>query len=40
MSLLVTVLFSYIVFHEKLSKKAFVGLILMTGATLGMAIFA
>ena len=40
MSLLVTVLFSYIVFHEKLSKKAFVGLLLMTGATLGMAIFA
>ena len=40
MSLLVTVLFSYIVFHEKLSKKAFVGLILMIGATLGMAIFA
>lgn len=40
MSLLVTVLFSYIVFHEKLSKKAFVGLIHMTGATLGMAIFA
>ena len=40
MSLLVTVLFSYIVFHEKLSKEAFVGLILMTGATLGMAIFA
>ncbi len=40
MSLLVTVLFSYIVFHEKLSKKAFGGLILMTGATLGMAIFA
>ncbi len=40
MSLLVTVLFSYIVFHEKLSKKAFVGLILMTVATLGMAIFA
>ena len=40
MSLLVTVLFSYIVFHEKLSKKAFVGLRLTTGATLGMAIFA
>ncbi len=40
MSLLVTVLFSYIVFHEKLSKKAFVGLLLTTGATLGMAIFA
>ena len=40
MSLLVTVLFSYIVFPEKLSKKAFVGLLLTTGATLGMAIFA
>ena len=38
MSLLVTVLFSYIVFHEKLSKKAFVGLLLTTGATLGECV--
>lgn len=36
MSILVTVLFSYIVFHEKLSKKAFLGLILMTIGTMIM----
>jgi len=39
MSILVTVLFSYIVFREKLSKKAALGLCLMALATLGMAIF-
>lgn len=39
MSILVTVLFSYLVFHEKLSRKAFGGLCLMTAATLAMAIF-
>ena len=38
MSILVTVLFSHLVFHEKLSRKAFVGLCLMTMATLVMAI--
>ncbi len=39
MSILVTVLFSYIVFHEKLSRKAFAGLFLMTAATVAMAVF-
>ena len=38
MSLLVTVIFSYFAFHEKLSKKAFFGLILMLVGTLAMAI--
>lgn len=38
MSILVTVLFSFLVFHEKLSKKAFAGLCLMASATLVMAI--
>lgn len=40
MSILVTVLFSFLVFHEKLSRKAFVGLCLMTVSTLAMAVFA
>ena len=40
MSLLVTVIFSYFAFHEKLSKKAFFGLILMVVGTLTMAIFS
>ncbi|MDO4543224.1 MAG: EamA family transporter [Clostridia bacterium] len=39
MSILFTVLFSYIVFREKLTKKAAVGLCLMAAATLAMAIF-
>lgn len=39
MSILVTVAFSYFVFKEKLSKKAFLGLVLMFVATLSMAIF-
>lgn len=39
-SILVTVAFSYIVFHEKLSKKAALGLFLMAGATVCMALFA
>lgn len=39
LSILVTVLFSYIVFREKLSKKSLLGLCLMTAATLGMAVF-
>lgn len=40
MSILVTVLFSYVVFKEKLSKKAFVGLLLMAFSTVAMAIWA
>ena len=39
LSILVTVVFSYFVFKEKLSKKAFVGLCLMVVGTLLMAIF-
>lgn len=38
LSILVTVLFSYLVFGEKLSKKALVGLCLMTAGTLAMAL--
>ncbi len=40
LSILVSIAFSYIVFHEKLTKKAFLGLALMVLGTLGMAIFA
>ena len=40
MSLLVAVIFSYFAFHEKLSKKALFGLILMLVGTLAMAIFS
>lgn len=40
MSILVSVAFSYIVFHEKLSKKSAVGLFLMVCGTLIMAIRA
>ena len=40
MSILVTVLFSTLVFQEKLSKRAALGLCLMAAATVGMAIFA
>ena len=36
LSILVTILFSYLVFHEKLSKKAAVGLILVVDETLLM----
>lgn len=39
MSILVSVAFSYIVFHEKLSKKAFIGLLFMVCGTLAMAIW-
>lgn len=39
MSLLITVGFSYVVFKERLSKKALFGLILMTVGTLTMAVF-
>lgn len=40
MSLLPTVIFSYLVFKEKLSKKAALGLALMLAGTVVMAIFA
>lgn len=40
MSLLPTVIFSYFVFKEKLSKKATLGLTFMLAGTLAMAIFA
>lgn len=39
LSIIVTVVFSYFVFKEKLSKKAFVGLCLMIAGTLLMAFF-
>ena len=39
LSILITVLFSYIVFKEKLSKKAFLGLSLMVVGTLLMVFF-
>lgn len=39
LSILVTVLFSFLVFHEKLSRRAFVGLGLMTVATLALALW-
>ena len=39
LSILVTVAFSYVVFKEKLSKKAFLGLVLMVVGTLLMAFF-
>lgn len=40
LSIIVSILFSYLVFREKLSKKAFLGLCLMIIGTLVMAIFA
>lgn len=39
LSIVVTVAFSYFVFKEKLSKKAFIGLCLMVAGTLLMAFF-
>ncbi len=36
LSILVTILFSYLVFHEKLSKKAFGGLILIVAGTFSL----
>ena len=39
LSIIVTVIFSYFVFKEKLSKKAFLGLCLMIAGTLLMAFF-
>lgn len=40
LSIVVSILFSYIVFHEKLSKRAFAGLLLMICGTLIMTIWA
>ena len=40
LSIVVTVLFSYVVFKEKLTAKAFAGLCLMVAGTLAMAIWA
>lgn len=40
MSIVVTVILSYLVFREKLNKKAFLGLLLMLIGTVGMAVFA
>lgn len=40
LSIVVTVLFSYLVFKEKLTKKAFAGLCMMVVGTLAMAIWA
>lgn len=40
MSIIVSIAFSAVVFHEKLSKKAFLGLILMLAGTLAMAVWA
>jgi len=38
LSILVTILFSYLVFHERLSKRSFLGLMAMTAGTLVMLI--
>ena len=38
LSVLVTAVFSYFVFGEKLSKKALAGLILLTAGTVAMAV--
>ena len=40
LSIVISVVFSYIVFREKLSKKAFVGLLLMVFGTLIMSIWS
>ena len=40
LSIIVSIVFSYIVFKEKLSKKAFIGLCLMVFGTVIMAVFA
>lgn len=40
LSIVVSIAFSYIVFHEKLSKKAWMGLLLIILGTLLMAIYA
>ena len=38
LSILVTILFSYLVFHEKLSKKSALGLAILVGGTLLMLL--
>lgn len=38
LSILVTILFSYVVFHEKLSRRALLGLVLVTAGTLVMLL--
>mgnify|MGYP002798953891 CR=1 FL=1 len=38
LSILVTVAFSYFVFHERLSKKSAIGLVLIVAGTLAMLI--
>ena len=38
LSIIISILFSYIVFKEKLSKKAVIGLLLMIAGTLFMTI--
>ena len=38
LSILVTVLFSYVVFHEKLSRRFALGLLLLVGGTLVMLL--
>ena len=40
MSVVITVIFSYLVFKEKLGRKAVIGLVLMVLGTLAMAIWA
>lgn len=40
LSIVVAIAFSYVVFGEKLSKKAFIGLALMVAATVVMAIYS
>lgn len=39
LSIVITILFSRLVFKEKLSKKAFIGLVLMIAATVCMTVF-
>lgn len=40
LSMLVTIAFSWIVFHEKLTKKSAVGVLLITAGTLLLAVTA
>ncbi len=40
MSIVISIAFSYFVFHEKLSRKAFIGLLMMICGTLAMVIWA
>lgn len=38
LSILVTIVFSYVVFHETLTRKALIGLLLIVGRTLLMLV--